>query len=102
MGVSSSTDNTFVHTGFRPAWVVVKQTNGSGAWHVYDNVRNPSNVVDKILYASLNNAEVTYTTMDFVSNGFKFRTNQADISGNGQSYIYMAFAEMPFKYANAK
>ena len=102
VGVSSSTDNTFVHTGFRPAWVVVKQTNGSGAWHVYDNVRNPSNVVDKILYASVTNAEVTFTTMDFVSNGFKFRTNQADISGNGQSYIYMAFAEMPFKYANAK
>jgi len=109
---NSSTDNTFVYTGFRPAWVMVKQTNGTGHWHMYDNKRGSSNeadptvtnnnVVNKILYASLNNLEVTYTTMDFVSNGFKFRTNQADISGSGQSYTFMAFAEMPQKYANAR
>ena len=102
VGGSSATDNTFVYTGFRPAWVVVKQTNGTGSWHLFDNKRTPTNVVNKILYANVTNAEVTYTTMDFVSNGFKFRTNQADISGSGQTYLFMAFAEMPFKYANAR
>jgi len=67
-----------------------------------DDARNPYNAVDSWLYANLSNAEATLPYIDFLSNGFKFRDNNLHINQSGISYIYMAFAEMPTKYANAR
>jgi hypothetical protein len=100
---NGSTDGTFVYTGFRPAFVMVKNTDTSSHhWSMYDNARSPYNVVNKQVYANLSNAESTGDRVDFLSNGFKARFNTWDINPSGVTHIYIAFAEAPFKYANAR
>ena len=102
---NGSTDGPFVYTGFRPAFVMTKRTNSTNNWVVVDTARSPENVNDNILYANLSNAEVANETIDFdlVSNGFKLRSGTAGNNNtSGSSYIYMAFAENPFKYSNAR
>ena len=90
-------------TGFRPAFVIIKQSSASGNnWNMHDNKRDVDNVVDARLLPSTSGAETTFTTLDFVSNGFKLRNSGSAYNGSGHDYIYMAFAEMPFKYANAR
>ena len=103
---NNSTDGTFVYTGFRPAFVMCKYASGSGEdWIVWDRMRDPDNLVHNKLYWNTSNAEITDTTnrmMDFVSNGFKHRTDHVSTNGNGGTYMYMAFAEQPFKFSNAR
>ena len=103
---NNSTDGTFVYTGFRPAFVMVKYASGSGEdWIVWDKLRDPDNLVHNKLYWNTNNQEITDTTnrmMDFLSTGFKHRTDHVSTNGNGGTYIYMAFAEQPFKFSNAR
>ena len=100
---NGSTDGPFVYTGFRPAFVMIKQTNDSRSWVMIDSKRGENNVVDESLKANASNAEQTGTDrLDIVSNGFKLRTTAGAYNGLGNPYIYMAFAEMPFKYANAR
>jgi hypothetical protein len=103
---NGSTDGPFVYLGFRPAFVMVKCSSsdqgGNASWRMYDDARNPSNVVNAEIYADLSNAEATDTRMDFTSNGFKIRATTTGINGSGATYIFMAFAENPFKNANAR
>jgi len=101
---NSSTNGTFVYTGFKPAWVMVKYYTGSGAnhWWIWDSVRNTFNVVDEALVANLSVSTQSPLNVDFVSNGFKFRTSNSEMNGSSASYIYMAFAETPFKYSTAR
>jgi len=104
---SNETDGTFVYTGFRPAWVMCKLTSTDGeSWLIKDNKRSPINPADEWLYADKNAAEATADTtlrdIDFLSNGFKFRGWSTELNGNGESYTYLAFAETPFKYSNAR
>jgi hypothetical protein len=89
-------DGTFVYTGFKPAFVMNKKTDGTMNWHIWDNKRNSYNIVDKLVYPNLSNAEDTLTSFDFVSNGFKIRDNRTFVNASGSPYIYMAFAENPF------
>ena len=93
---NGSTDGTFVYTGFKPAFVIVKRTNTTGSWMMFDNKRNTFNPEDKFLYSDLSNAEGTLTALDFVSNGFKFRNADTFWNASGSTYIFMAFAESPF------
>ena len=100
---NSNANGTFVYTGFKPAFVMIKKTDGAKNWSMYDNKRDSINPNTKQLYANLGNVEyddATYTAMDFVSNGFKWRTNNT--GENVGNYIYLAFAETPFKYSNAE
>ena len=89
---------TFVHLGFKPAFVMVKQINASGeGWHILDNKRSGVNGDMERLLANSSNAESNYAgNLDLLSNGFKTRINDAGVNGSGASYIYMAFAEQPF------
>jgi hypothetical protein len=102
---NGSADGPFIYTGFRPRYVMWKRTNTSGdSWWIIDSARSPENVADDVLLANLSNSESVQTTpIDFLSNGFKMR-NGADgsINASGSTYIYMAFAESPFKFANAR
>jgi hypothetical protein len=93
---NGSTDGTFVYTGFKPAFLIVKRKNGTGNWHMLDNKRDIYNVVGETLYPNLTNTELTDNTCDFLSNGFKMRVTSNSRNGSGDSYIYMAFAENPF------
>ena len=91
----------FIFTGFAPAFLIIKDIDGSGGWAIYDNTRdangNPNNVN---LFANANTAEATATAMnvDFLSNGFKIRGTSGTISSE-ESYLYLAFAAVPFKYS---
>jgi hypothetical protein len=98
---NGSTDGTFVYTGFKPAFVIQKRYSSIGSWYLWDNVREPSNVVTKRLVANTTAAEASnYNTLDFLSNGFKFRDTNNEWNGSGDSYIYMAFAESPLVGSN--
>ena len=100
---NGSNDGTFVHTGFRPAWVLIKRTDTSGNdWMLVDSTRDTINVVDNTLFPSDTTQELDGDDKDFVSNGFKHRSTGASENASGGTYIYMAFAENPFKYANAR
>jgi hypothetical protein len=101
---NGSSDGSFVYTGFRPAWVVIKRYDSSNNWNSHDNKRGPYNVNDWRLYMNLVSAEDSGGSygVDFLSNGFKVRTSEAGWNASGGSYIYLCFAEQPFKYANAR
>ena len=96
---NGNADGPFVYTGFKPAFVMMKNTSIAGSWRIIDAKRNPSNLVNKQLSPNANSAESTspaYIASDFLSNGFKLRTSEAEGNGSGHTYIYMAFAENPF------
>ena len=97
-------DGTFVYTGFRPAWLIIKQSSGAGNdWLIYDNKRDASNVANKLLVANANGTEATgqsFNYIDLLSNGFKLRGSDARNNGSGGTMIYMAFAESPFVNSN--
>jgi hypothetical protein len=110
---NGSADGTFVYTGFRPSWIMIKKssnadgsTSGTAAdgtsWQMYDNKRDIDNVVENRLIAEGTNTEgVGLDKVDFLSNGFKLREN-ATTTNHAFTYIYLAFAESPFKFANAR
>ena len=99
-------DGTFVYTGFRPAWLLIKNTTTAGYyWCLLDNKRSPYNTEWQRLYPNDSLAEDTGQgnwDVDAVSNGFKLRGLNQNQNQSGSNYIYMAFAENPFKYANAR
>ena len=104
---NATADGPFIYLGFRPAFFILKDTTTAGSWSIYDSVRDTSNSAYKELEADAG-AERTNAgagRIDFLSNGFKIRDNDGG-SYMGQEaaavFIYMAFAEVPFKYANAK
>jgi hypothetical protein len=99
---NSSSDGVFVYLGFRPKYLMIKRTDAANSWYIYDSSRNPYNTSKLVIFAELSSAEATSTTsdIDLVSNGFKIRG--ADSGINVGTYIYMAFAENPFKNANAR
>ena len=96
-------DGTFIYTGFRPAYFLFKKTNDSDSWYVMDDKRNTYNLVTKTLKPDSNAVEASGAKgdCDFVSNGIKFRINDTG-NDSAASYIFLAFAESPFKYANAR
>jgi hypothetical protein len=100
---NGSDDGPFVYTGFRPKWIMVKRTDAAGeSWLIIDTFRNVINVAGNYLLANSSNAEATYNGMDVLSNGFKIRSTSTINNTNGGTYIYAAFAENPFKNANAR
>ena len=101
---NGSADGTFVYTGFRPAWIMTKRTDSTSNWLIIDVKRDIDNVAHHRLIANSTNAEATsvVATMDILSNGFKRRDTNTDVNASGGTYIYLAFAEAPFKYANAR
>jgi hypothetical protein len=104
---NGSADGPFVYTGFRPKWIMIKQTTASPAatdWYIVDATRNDANLTNKILYANLSNAEATgaNAVLDIVSNGFKIRGSDGTVNYSSSPYIYMVFAQNPFKNALAR
>jgi len=101
---NGSADGPFIYTGFRPAFLVIKQSNGNNSWNTSDGTRTPYNGGnDSWLNLNLSNAESNSQDLyDYLSNGFKLRSNSGGVNGSSSTYIYMAFAENPFKYANAR
>ena len=103
-------EGPFVYTGFKPAWVLIKNVEEASVWNLHDNKRNPFNIVNKVLYPSENDDEEAYnvdnaasTNKNFYANGFQiYSTHDPEMNANDERYIYLAFAESPFKYSNAR
>ena len=96
---NGNADGTFIYCGFKPAWIIIKESSHAGnGWHIRDIKRSPINVVDDSLYANANNTETTNNSAlntDFLSNGFKLRNTDTNDNASGRTYIFMAFAEEP-------
>jgi hypothetical protein len=101
---NSSSDGPYVYTGFRPRFILVKGTSGSRNWYIWDTARNTYNVMNFSLYPNSSTTEITASdlTFDSLANGFKARGTSIGINNSGEEYLYMAFAETPFKYALAR
>ena len=97
-------NGAYVNTGFTPAFIMVKRTDTADNWAIYDNARDTYNVRDSYLLADSTNAEATFSTaiVDFVSNGFKWQGTVNFGNNSSGTYVYIAFAENPFKFSNAK
>ena len=97
---NGNSDGTYVHLGFRPAWIMIKRTDSTGQWFMHDNKRVTFNVDNKYLAAQDNASEQTFTALDKLASGFKLRTSGTGYNASGGTYIYMAFAESPFVNSN--
>jgi len=99
---NGSSDGPFVFTGFRPAFVITKLSDGTGTWRIFDKKRAGFNVRNYELEANSSATEDTGTYLDLLSNGFKIRNNGGYQNENNGVFIYLAFAESPFKNARAR
>ena len=107
-GNGESSDGTFVYTGFKPAWILVKRLSGSKSWLMQDNARDTYNPIYHLLKPNTTAAEEAYTDgtdyNDFLSNGFKVARggDAANWNADGETYVFLAMAHNPFKYATSR
>jgi len=99
---NGSNDGPFIYCGFRPSLFLTKRTDSTSDWQLLDTSRDTYNAADAYLKPNTSGAEATGGPHDFVSNGFKIRNTGGSQNASGGTYIFMAFAENPFKYANAR
>ena len=101
---NGSTDGTFVYTGFKPEFVLVKCFSAGEHWNIPVNTPKHNGIANT-LSPNLTNAERAMDqnpAYDYLSNGFKFRTSDGNVNGSSKTYIYLAIAESPFKTSNAR
>tara|TARA_B100000085_G_C18463633_1_gene480028 strand:+ start:9 stop:1046 length:1038 start_codon:yes stop_codon:yes gene_type:complete len=99
---NGNANGTFIYTGFKPAFVMIKRTDTTGNWAMKDTKRQEYNGQDIILYADTTNYESQFAAnkFDILSNGFKMRETSGIYNASGGGYIYMAFAENPIVGSN--
>ena len=91
---SGNADGPFIYTGFRPAFILRRETSNADAWIINDTKRNPINNGSIVpLYPNAANAEPSGINFDFLSNGFKIRNTDGDTNTSGATYTYMAFGQ---------
>ena len=103
---NNANNGQYVPCGFAPAYLMIKRIDSTGNWAINDIVRDGNETDygnDASLYADTDGVETTSSSLnvDILSNGFKLRSNNASYNGTG-TYLFMAFAEKPFKYARAR
>ena len=100
---NGSSDGPFIYTGFRPRFLLIKNSSTTVDWVIEDTSRDPYNIVGTEIFPNLSNAESSGNAdLDILSNGFKIRRNSTFANGSGNTIIYAAFAEAPFKYARSR
>ena len=101
---NGSTDGPFVYTGFKPKYLLQRRTNASGqGWTIQNSDNQSYNVINNYLFAQSSGSTFSgYAQIDFLSNGFKIRSSDAQTNGSGDTYIYMAFAENPLVTSTGK
>ena len=93
-------DGAFIYTGFKPAFILVKNAAITDNWSIFDNKRLGYNAFNYVLYADITNVGSNGLPIDILSNGFKWRTSAAMVNGSGNNCIFMAFAEAPLVGSN--
>ena len=97
---NGSATGPFIYTGFQPKYLLVKRTDSTSDWYIWDSVRNTFNIITNTLLADTAGAETSASSVNILSNGFQcVSTTVVNVSTG--TYIYAAFASNPFKYANA-
>jgi len=100
---NGNADGTFVPLNFRASWILMKRSDGSENWLIYDTERDPHNVTDEALLPNSTSASGgSANAMDILSNGFKLRATSGSLNASGGNYIYLAIASQPFKFSNAR
>jgi hypothetical protein len=100
---NGSSDGTFVFTGHKPSFLLIKETGNANSWELFDTARDPDNVASQRLFPNTSAAEATTNpSLDILSNGFKTRAGNTGINRSGGSYIFLSISEQPFKFANAR
>jgi hypothetical protein len=106
---NGSADGPFVYTGFRPRWLLIKNSGGGASssvqgWVLQDTARSAYNVTADTLFASNSNASSSSSIygIDILSNGFKTRGTDGAVNESSATYIYAAFAEHPFQFSRAR
>ena len=97
---NGSSDGPFIYTGFRPAWVLYKNTTTADSWFIHDNRRQGFNDDNEYLFADLAQTEGTINRLRILSNGFKPIDSDKGVNKSGDTYIYLAFAESPLVNSN--
>jgi hypothetical protein len=93
----NNADGPFIYTGFKPAFIMIKDSSAANGWHIRDDKRSPINPSINFLQPNNSDTEVTLgEKIDLLSNGFKIRQTGGKVNDSGNVYIYMAFAENPF------
>ena len=101
IGNGSASSGTFTYLGFKPSLIILKRTDSTADWKMYDNKRNSGSITNgnpngRTLKPNSNAAEGNAELLDFLSNGFKHYNDNGTDNESGATYIYMAFAENPF------
>ena len=99
---NGNSDGVYVELGFKPAILLIKNDGDTGDWIIWDNERNKTNPVNRQIwpyttsgtYGDYDQVGSNYP-LDFLSNGFKMRTTDADMNSGSRNYIYAAWAEAP-------
>ena len=100
---NANADGPFVYTGFRPMWIMTKATRRAEWWRIRDAVRDTDNPLNTHLEVNTGAEQVNNgVDIDILSNGFKLRSSDSGVNANGETFVYMAFAETQQKYANAR
>ena len=108
---NGNADGPFIYTGFRPAYLWLKGSGSSQHWHQFDNEQYPYNQTSNTTTTGVVLDEATNTgggggegmgPIDILSNGFKARANNGNGNDSSTTFTYLAFAESPFKYSNAR
>jgi len=99
---NADADGVFIYLGFRPSYVMIKDITTLEHWMIMDSKRLGYNVENEYLTANSNSQEGSTTMLDLVSNGIKIRTSDQAVNRSGDDYLYIAFAESPFKTVNAR
>ena len=94
---NGNANGPFVHTGFRPAMVMVKNADGTGHWVIMDTTRDKDNPMEDRIKIDASDAESDTPAWDALSNGFKIRSTYGFSNTNGNTYVYWAMAENPFQ-----
>jgi len=97
---NGNADGAFVYTGFKPAYVMIKNSGENGdQWQISDNERGFNGAI-KTLYTDSSEVETSADAIDLLSNGFKMRNNSGARNNNGIKYQYMCFAKEPLVSSN--
>ena len=98
---NADTNGSYVYTGFKPAFVLIKDASSVASWGMFDNKRDPDNIVEHTLFTNSNTSEDNSTDrMDILSNGFKHKSSDNFSNKLNANFIYMAFAEEPLVGSN--
>ena len=100
---NNNANGPMINVGFRPAFIMIKASSTTGSWLLFDTKRDTFNAAFHVIYGQLSNAEDTaHAYGDILSNGFKIRKPGEFAINDDATYVYIAFAESPFKTANAR